>query len=49
MWLYHCTANGPFGSFGDYVWARNRYEAELKFQNEHHVWPTHVRIERRAK
>jgi hypothetical protein len=48
MNLYYCQANGVFGRFGDYVWAKSRVDAELEFQNKHHSWPTSTRLERRA-
>jgi len=35
--------------FGDYVWARTKAEAELAFQNTHHVWPLSTVIERKSK
>jgi len=49
MSLFYCMANGVFGRFGDYVWAESLRDAELKFQNKHHAWPTSTRLERRAK
>jgi hypothetical protein len=48
MNLFHCLANGIFGAFGDYIWAATRSEAERKFQAAHGVWPSSIRIERRA-
>jgi hypothetical protein len=48
MNLYYCQANGVFGRFGDYVWAKSRVDAELDFQLKHHAWPTTTRLERRA-
>ena len=48
MSLYHCTANGVFGSFGDYVWAKDAAEARLKFWRKHRCTPLRVAIERRA-
>jgi len=49
MSLFHCTANGLFGAFGDYVWAKDRAEARLKFYRTHGTTPTRVSLERRAK
>ena len=48
MSLYHCTANGVFGSFGDYVWATNAAEARLKFWRAFRTSPLSVVLERRA-
>jgi len=49
MNLYHCTANGAFGPFGDYVYAASRAEAERRFHQQHGCWPTYITIERRAR
>ena len=49
MNLYHCQANGPFGRFGDYVYAATRAEAERRFYQQYGYWPTYVTIERRAR
>lgn len=49
MSLWHCYANGSFGRFGDYVLAKTRNEAMCKFRLIHKVWPTDVRVERKAK
>ena len=49
MNLYHCQANGPFGRFGDYVYAASRAEAERRFHAHHGCWPTHITIERRSQ
>ena len=48
MNLYLCTANGVFGSFGDYVWATNAAEARREFFRKHGVTPNRVDLERRA-
>ena len=49
MSLYHCTGNGVFGTFGDYVWATDKAEARLKFWRTHRCTPFSVTFERRAK
>ena len=49
MSLWHCTANGVFGRFGDYVLAVNREAARVTFQKLHGLTPTEIRLERRAK
>lgn len=46
MSLYHCEANGVFGRFGDWVWARSRTEAEIKFLQHHGVKPTRIEKEK---
>lgn len=33
--LFYCHANGPFGKYGDYVWARNREKAAAAFKEKH--------------
>jgi len=49
MNLYYCTANGPFGQFGDYILASTRAGAENAFRAEHGIYPTRVRLERKSK
>lgn len=49
MNLYHCTATGPFGQFGDYIFAKTRGEAECIFHNKHGAWPHTTKLERKAK
>ena len=49
MSLWHCTANGVFGRFGDYVLAVSREAARMAFQKLHGCTPTEIRLERRAK
>ena len=49
MSLWHCSANGVFGQFGDYVLARTKEEARLEFYKMAGCWPTRVVLERRAK
>ena len=48
MNLYHCTANGLFGPFGDYVHASTPAEARLKFWRLHKITPLRISLERRA-
>ena len=43
--LYHCRANGPFGPFGDYVWASNSKAAAAAFEAKHKTTPTFVKYE----
>ena len=45
MKLYHCLANGPFGPFGDYIWATNPKAAALAFKTKHNTTPNHVKYE----
>ena len=44
--LFYCQANGPFGQFGDYVWARNRQEAARAFRAHHGEVPTLIQSRR---
>ena len=39
MNLYHCSANGLFGAFGDYVYADSVGEARREFFRKHGVTP----------
>ena len=48
MNLYHCTANGLFVAFGDYVYADSVGEARREFFRKHGVTPNRVDLERRA-
>lgn len=48
MNLYHCTANGVFGPFGEYVRAATPAEARLKFWRTFKTTPFSVVLERRA-
>lgn len=45
MRLYHVTANGPFGPFGDYIWARCPKEAVAAFKAKHSTNPNTIRYE----
>ena len=45
MKLYHVTANGPFGPFGDYLWATSPKAAAAAFQIKHNTTPTFVKYE----
>jgi len=45
LYLYHCRANGPFGPFGDYVWASNSKAAAAAFEAKHKTTPTFVKYE----
>lgn len=47
MSLWHCSASSLTGFFGDYIHARNRSEARLKFWRKHGVTPFRVYMERR--
>jgi hypothetical protein len=49
MSLFHCTGNGLFGPFGDYVWATDKAQARLKFYRTYRLTPFSVTLERRAK
>lgn len=40
--LFYCKANGPFGPYGDYVWAKNRNAAACIFRERHGDMPTAV-------
>lgn len=44
--LFYCQANGPFGPFSDYVWARNRSEAAQSFRAQHGEKPTRIEARR---
>ena len=43
--LYHCRANGPFGPFGEYIWATSPKAAASAFQVKHNATPTYVKYE----
>lgn len=45
MKLYHVTANGPFGPFGDYVWATSPKAAASAFKAKHNAIPTYIKYE----
>jgi hypothetical protein len=49
MSLYHCTANGVFGPFGEYIHAASVAEARLKFWRQFRMTPVAVKFERRLK
>jgi len=49
MSLYHCTANGVFGPFGEYIHAASVAEARLKFWRQFRTTPFAVKFERRLK
>lgn len=49
MSLYHCTANGVFGPFGEYISAASVAEARLKFWRQFRMTPFSVKFERRLK
>lgn len=49
MSLYHCTANGVFGPFGEYISAASVAEARLKFWRQFRMTPFAVKFERRLK
>jgi hypothetical protein len=44
--LFYCQANGVFGSFGDYVWARNKAEAAQSFRAQYGEKPTRIEARR---
>lgn len=43
--LYHCRANGPFGQFGDYIWATSSKAAAAVFEAKYNAIPTYIKYE----
>lgn len=48
MNLWHCTANGIFGQFGDYIHAKTKNDARMQFLLINNVWPNRITLKRRA-
>jgi hypothetical protein len=44
MKLWLCTATGAFGIYSDYVWAKDRRDAVIKFEQEKGQKPYHIQL-----